>query len=76
MDKEQKRGEYRLRTDTPADFCLCRSLLKSLAADAVCTDLKLLREQLQDGELIIQPTQLPLQYALIMPFLFLQSLHL
>ena len=51
-------------------------MLKSLAADAVCTDLKLLREQLQDGELIIQPTQLPLQYALIMPFLFLQSLHL
>ena len=54
--RKSKRGGYWLTADTPpADFYLCRSLLKSLAADAVCTDLKLLREQLQDRELIVQP---------------------
>lgn len=40
-----KTGGIGLQPIPPADFYLCRSLLKSLATDAVCTDLKLLREQ-------------------------------
>lgn len=51
-------------------------MLKSLAADTVRSDLELLREQLQDGELVIQPTQFSLQHPLVVQFLFLQSLHL
>ena len=57
-------------------FYLCRPLLKPLAADAPGPYLKLLRKKLQDGKLIIQPVQFPLQHALIVTLLFLQRLHL
>ena len=76
VESKSKRG-YRLFEPIPSlIFYLCCPLLKSLAADTVRSDLELLREQLQDRELIIQPTQLPLQYALIVLLLFLQCLHL
>lgn len=63
------------RIDTSADIYLCCLLPKSQVADAVCPDLKLLREQLQNGKLVIQPTQFSLQHTFIVPFFLIQSLH-
>lgn len=60
----------------PPLFYLCRPLLKPLAADALGPYLKLLRKELQDGKLIVQPVQFTLQHPLIVAFLFLQRLYL
>ena len=48
VESKSKRGYRLFEPIPPLIFYLCRSLLKSPAANAVCTDLKLLREQLQD----------------------------